>query len=213
MFTPEWWSQTLLSSFVGLALGGLLTRARYERAMRKLRQAPVLQRLARRSHVTAAYKKPEKHRGLIFLVSPTGDAPCRKAIDFHSGTLTHLWLLYTDRSAGVAEDLRKYAQDLGVTVADFERLRVHDYQDLREVRGKVDWIHENLSPYGLESRDVIADFLGMSSNASVGMVLACLDQDRPLQYTMPRHNAEGGKMGVDDPMQVELTWTDVLNAH
>jgi hypothetical protein len=82
---------------------------------------------------------------------------------------------------------------------------INDVYDLLECRNQVDEIYTQL-PAGLSPSDVILDFTGMTAMASVGSVLACLDEQRSLQYTPAVFDEQLRAMRPRDPVEVVLTW-------
>jgi hypothetical protein len=52
--------------------------------------------------------------------------------------------------------------------------------------------------------DVIADYVGLTAHASVGMVLACLHEQAPLQYTPAEYDANLQALRPLPPFEVVL---------
>jgi hypothetical protein len=160
-----------------------------------LRLAGAVRRVARDS------RKPEKRRGLIFLVSQL--EPCRTAVAYHQPVLERCWLLCSTKTLAMAQSLRGEFARSGVRID--EPCVINDVNDPLEFRREVAEIYENL-PEGWQPSDVIADYLGMTAHASVGMVLACLEKDRPLEYTLPVYDDDRRPIGAEDPMEIVLDW-------
>ena len=140
-------------------------------------------------------RAPAKRRGLILLVSnkPT----CAKAIGYHGATLESVWLICSARSLAVAKELQ---QDYpGRIVGD--PLIINDVHDPSEFFTTVDRIYQSV-PVGWNIEDVISDFTGMTSSASVGLVLACLPHQRPLQYTPARYDDALNAIVPLDPIEI-----------
>jgi hypothetical protein len=70
---------------------------------------------------------------------------------------------------------------------------------------KVDAIYTQL-PAGCTPTDVIPDFTGMTTIASVGAVLACLDEQRAMQYTPAVFDETLHAIQPRDPVEVVLSW-------
>ncbi|GAA6622105.1 CRISPR-associated protein [Scytonema sp. NUACC26] len=125
---------------------------------------------------------PDQHKGLILLVSR--EEPCRKAIEYHF-SLEHCWLICSSQTLDLAKKLK---QDFSKLKQDFPKLTIpepiiiNDIYDPLEFYQEVRKIYKYL-PQGWMVEDVIADFTGMTAQASVGMVIASLLEQSSLQYT------------------------------
>ncbi len=82
---------------------------------------------------------------------------------------------------------------------------INDVLDPVDCRNKVESIYNNLPPSCTDS-DVILDFTGMTVIASVGSVLACLDERRSIQYTPGVFNNELKAVQPRDPVEISLDW-------
>ncbi|MGH9767091.1 MAG: CRISPR-associated protein [Blastocatellia bacterium] len=147
-------------------------------------------------------KPPDPRKGLILLVSE--EETCRKAIDWHRDRLAHCWLLYSTKSKSqdTAERLR---QELAGTGVRAEMIFISGVYDPLEFKQKVDSIYAAL-PEGFVESDVILDFTGMTGCASVGSVIACLDEQRPKQYTPGHYDAKLDVTQPLDPVEIVLHW-------
>lgn len=147
-------------------------------------------------------RPPDPRKGLILLVSE--EETCRKAIDWHRERLTHCWLFYSTKSKSqdTAERLR---QELAGTGVRAEMVFVSDVYDPLEFKQKVEGVYAAL-PEGFVESDVILDFTGMTGCASVGSVIACLDEQRPKQYTPGHYDAKLDAMQPLDPVEIVLHW-------
>lgn len=163
----------------------------------------LLGRLAHRLHVAPPLpdkKAPEKRRGVIFLVS--NEPTIRKALDWHRETLEWCRLICSEQSLPLAGKLKAELKQRGV---DAELALINDVLDPVECRNTVDLIYATL-PEGLGESEVILDFTGMTAIASVGAVLACLDEQRSIQYTPGVFDAELKAVRPRDPVEIVLTW-------
>ncbi|MGI8551367.1 MAG: CRISPR-associated protein [Dehalococcoidia bacterium] len=158
--------------------------------------------LSRRRGALAAVepRAPRTRKGLILLIGQPD--PARKAIGYHSETLTHCWLICSDQTKESAQLVRSEFPSIDIpppiTVDDVHNPEVF-FKAVRE-------IYRKGQAEGLAEDEIIADYTGMTASASVGMVLACLT-NRPLQYMQPASvNArlQGTKPG--DPIEIALTW-------
>jgi len=141
---------------------------------------------------------PDRHRGLILLVSR--QEPCEKAIQWHEQTLSYCRLVCSAETAPVADALIQKLQRKNV---DAKRVVVNDVYDPLEVRDEVERIYAGLPP-DLSASEVILDFTGMTTTASVGSVLACLYRDGPMQYTPAWYDKKLEAMQALDPIQIVI---------
>lgn len=153
------------------------------------------------------------HRGLILLVSNNWKEPgtippaCQSALEHHWATLDYCWLLYSSQSEDEKNATTAYIEAKNSSTARTVRIEgdilIADVYSIEEVRDRIDTIYRQL-PDALLETDVIADFTGMTVLASVGMVLACLNPERMMQYTP--QNASGGSFA---PHAVVLSYEDI----
>jgi len=158
----------------------------------------IVARLVRRLPVSASLpgkRSPAQHRGLIFLVSKK--EPCRKAIAFHSPKLERVWLICSNATLPVCKELREDYQNL---ILDDPHV-INDVYDPLEYYSAVQRIHRTL-PDGWANAEVIADYAGMTVQASVGMVMACLNGSHPLQYTPAEFDEQSKPIRSLDPIEV-----------
>jgi CRISPR-associated protein (Cas_Cas02710) len=145
-------------------------------------------------------KRPEKRKGIIFLVS--NEPTIRKALEWHYSELRRCWLVCSEQSIELA---KKFRNEIETDNKKVEIILVNDVFDVVEIRNKVDGIYRKLPPDFSES-DVILDFTGMTSIASVGAFLACLNEDRPIQYTPGVFDTQLRAVQARDPVEVVLDW-------
>ena len=139
----------------------------------------------------------QQYRGLILLVSR--DEPCREAILFHLPRLERCWLICSPQSIAEAEKVSESFP----TVCQDALIVVNDVYDPIAFRDYVNQIYATL-PDGWSEGEVIADYVGMTAHASVGMVLACVGKQRPLQYTPAINTRDGKLIGSMEPIEVNL---------
>lgn len=177
-----------ISAGAGLVLVGVALMLGY--LAQRLRQDPPL----------AGKQEPRQRRGLILLVS---NAPiAQRALAWHDETLEWCWLVCSAQSLPVATQLKDALQTQGKQA---ELVLINDVYDPLECRNKVDALYRQL-PAGLAPTDVILDFTGMTAMASVGSVLACLDEQRALQYTPAVFDEQLRALRPLNPVEVVLTW-------
>lgn len=161
----------------------------------------VSKRLSRLSSVTPALTKdnPEKHRGLILLVSQK--EPCQQAIRYHLPKLQRCWLICSTQTLAIAEKLR---QEFPLVCHD-DPIVINDVYNPLEFRARINEIYLKRLPRGWAETDVIADYVGTTAHGSVGMVLAALGTDRPLQYTPAKLDPETRRpVGCLPPIEIVL---------
>lgn len=165
--------------------------------------AIVLSEIAQRLQPVAlrpGKQPPAKRRGLILLVS-NNQTP-HKAIEWHSETLEYCWFLCSAKSAPIGETLKNQVRNTG---KNGEIVLIDDVFDPVECRDKVEKIYSEL-PEGWQETDVILDFTGLTTCASVGSVLACLNESRPIQYTPAQYDAKLDAQRPIDPIEIVLHW-------
>ena len=140
--------------------------------------------------------RPRKRRGLILLVSRL--EPCKAAIEYHRPRLERIWLVHTEQTRPIADQLTTQYSNL-----EPKPVLVDNINDPLKFSRKISGIYHGLEA-GWRSNDVIVDYLGMTANASVGAVLACIGHDRPVQYTLPVFDKDRHPIGVDEPVEIKL---------
>lgn len=136
-------------------------------------------------------RTPGQHRGLILLVSRA--EPCHVAISHHAGTLERCWLLHSDQTKAIADAI---ANAYTGSPIQFKLVHVNDIYDPMEFYHHIRRIYAQLPPDWLPQQ-VMADYTGMTANASVGMVLASLTPKAPLQYTPLNPNRNESMMPIE----------------
>jgi hypothetical protein len=144
-------------------------------------------------------RRPQKHRGLILLVS--NEEPCQQAIRYHLPKLQRCWLVCSAQTLPIAEKLR---QEFPMVCQDTPVV-INDIYDPLEFRIRINEIYLKRLPVTWAETDVIADYVGTTAHGSVGMVLAALGTDRPLQYTPAKLDPDTRKpIGCLDPIEIVL---------
>ena len=144
--------------------------------------------------------RPVERRGLILLVSR--EDTCQTAIKWHERRLEWCWLICSAQTEPVAEKLKGGLEDDGVHA---EKRIVEDAFDPVEVKEIVEGIYDVL-PSGLTETEVILDFTGMTTPASVGAVLACLNDKRSIQYVPAEYDKRLDAVRPLDPVEIILSW-------
>ena len=196
------WLSTSNRAAIGIALGALLAlwfiTWLLGRLLLRMRPAPPL----------PDKKTPEQRRGLILLIS--NEPTAQKAMAWHQGTLERCWLVCSEQKKSF-ETATKLKSELEQQGKKAELILIHDVFDPVECRNKIDAIYTSL-PAGLNPSDVILDFTGMTSVVSVGSVLACLDEQRAIQYT-PGVYKDGAAVQPRDPVEITLHWGMLRNTN
>jgi hypothetical protein len=136
---------------------------------------------------------PLQKRGLILLVSNIES--CKEAIRYHGDTLERCWLICSEQSRDKAKELEQWIEDFvpGNMKVLVDVKSTKDVFDPREFYQAVYSIYSFL-PNGWTIDDVISDFTGMTSQASIGMAIACMTIGGELQYT-PAQMIDGKPTG------------------
>jgi len=143
----------------------------------------------RTAFVVEGAEPPPLKRGLICLVSGGSEATVEAAVSYHRPALERLWLVTTDSFLGLAQELVTAYAKLAPQVVHIPDAARFDH---RAVEQKVDDLYFDL-PEDLTPTDVISDITGGTKPMSLGMMLACLDAQRDLQYIPQR--TEPGRDG------------------
>ena len=188
------WLPTSHYTIIGIIVGSVLVLVGV---------AWMIEHLARRWHPAPPLpnkQPPQQRRGIIFLVS--NEPTIQRALAWHRDTLQWCWLVCSEQTLPLAGKLRAELQAQGKKA---ELVVLNDVFDLVECRNKVDAIYTQL-PAGCTPADVILDFTGMTTVVSVGAVLACLDDQRAMQYTPAVFNEQLHAVQPRDPVEVVLSW-------
>lgn len=181
-------SRAAIQIVIGTGLVLCLAAAALALALARQRPAPV----------DLGKELPRSRRGLILLVSKP-EVP-RKAMKHHIPMLECCWLICSRESHAVAEKLKEEFAD---RVKKIEIVFVNDVNDPLAFSEQVNLIYGHL-PSGWREDDVIADYTGMTAHGSVGMALACISPQRPMQYTPAIYSKELQAHEPLDPFEIVL---------
>lgn len=129
-----------------------------------------------------------KSRGLVLLVSNADSAKYAVLHHFTGGPLERVWLIASgDTDAAefgpgtlkLAGELKAWAATLGRPLD----IQVLQAVSAAEAHDTFDAVRRIYRTCGLPPAEVIADFTGGTKPMTVGLILASLDAERPLQYT------------------------------
>jgi hypothetical protein len=188
------WLSTRNYAVVGIIIGAVLVLVAVQWVLSRW-----VQRL-RPSLPVPNKQTPAPCRGLICLVS--NEPTLRKALAWHQTSLQWCRLICSEQSMPLAQKVRDELQAQG---KDAELVFIHDVLDPVACRDTVDRLYSNL-PADLDESEVILDFTGMTSIVSVGAVLGCLDEKRPIQYTPGVFDTELKVQHPRDPIEIVLSW-------
>lgn len=138
-----------------------------------------------------------RYKGLILLVS--NEEACRTAIQFHQPVLKRCWLICSPKTLDQAEQLQQqFPECLDQPIV------INDIYDPVKFCNCVHSIYRTRLPKGWQEADVIADYTGMTVHASVGMVLACVERGRSLQYTPAKFDEQNRPVRSLSPIRIQL---------
>lgn len=141
---------------------------------------------------------PQKHRGLIFLFSR--EETLREAIQYHQPMLEHCWLLVTPEMQDRASQAMSHFPHLRFTLHPLSDRYDSQacYQTVRDV------YQREASRLGISPQQVIADITGGTKPMTMGMIVACLEGDYPIEHVPTAFNAAGQPTGPLPPIQIKV---------
>ncbi len=131
--------------------------------------------------------------------------PLFSALKAHASSLDHLWFLGTADSPGakgsssIFEDLKAYLLRNKTALGLKNNIEIHfldpiemseDYLVTECVRKTVDEVF-NKRPKGLKESDIVADCTGGTKSMTLGVILACLEENRDLQLIGSKYKEDG----------------------
>jgi hypothetical protein len=145
-----------------------------------------------------AWRCPQKHRGLVFLFSR--EETLREAIQHHQPVLEHCWLLVTPEMQEVANQAMSHFTDLRFTIH-----ALSDRYDSQACYQTVCDIYQREAPrLGIPPEQVIADITGGTKPMTMGMIVACLEEDYPIEHVPTAFDATGRPTGPLPPIQITV---------
>jgi len=141
---------------------------------------------------------PPKRKGLIALVSR--EPTLLEAIRYHEDELKCCWLIVTQevKDRGVVENVRKQAPEI-----HFEERGLQDEYDARECYAIVRGIYQDdVARFGLKPKDVIADITGGTKPMTMGMVLACIEGEYPVEHVPAVYDEELKAQKPLEPIEI-----------
>ncbi len=144
------------------------------------------------------------YAGLIAFMSPKEESPAERAIRFHwddgrNQNYQYCWLICTEKSVTAAEKMvAKLAQEgclMGTKIffddyvikqankRDISLLVPEEFvDDPNYIQNLVQSIYADALEKGLSESQIIADYTGGTKSMTAGMVIACADPNRHLEY-------------------------------
>ena len=142
--------------------------------------------------------------------------PVIEAICSHKSELQHCWLVgttNTEKAKGsimyqdvLIEFLRKekgvncefyFGEEYAIPVDDDALICEKTYKMIKEIFGRA-------SSFGLQVKDIIADFTGGMRSMVAGMVLSCLDRDNDIQLVGTKYNSIAQPEGPLFPIHISF---------
>ncbi len=165
----------LVLAIIGL---GLLVALAYSAgAIQRRMVGPAAYRVVDRPH-------PKPARGLIAFVSLKQREHLERALHYHGPALERVWLVATPDAEALAAEI-KAEYETGQRRVSVEPL--NDPYELLRAREVVEHIYR--SQLGdLPEEAVVADFTGGTKPMAAGMIFACLNPRRSLQYVPARYH-------------------------
>ena len=155
-------------------------------------------RLSPRGREELNKSKPEAHRGLVLLVSQP--VACRTAIQHHLLKLERVVLICSPQTRSMAEDLQREFPLLTTEI-----MTADDVLDPKLIYDLVRKAYSKL-PKDFPAEEMISDYTGMTAHASVGMVLACMERDWPLEFTPALLDENRKPIGSLPPIEIGLSY-------
>lgn len=137
-------------------------------------------------------------------VEQSNFAPTVKAIISHKGELTHCWLLATIGSQPEAQGSLLYAKLLAEYLKQRHGIQCNFYygdnytislDEDSQVLGKtydlVQQVFKEVRSKNLSAREIVADFTTGFRSMTLGMILACLDEERDIEFIGTHYNETG----------------------
>jgi hypothetical protein len=146
----------------------------------------------------AAFPHPERYRGLVFLFSR--EDTLREAVQYHQPTLEHCWLLVTPEMRDRAASVVSRFPDLPFTIHPLG----DRYDSQACYQTILDIYQRGASRQGIPPQQVIADITGGTKPMTMGMIVACLEGDYPIEHVPTAFNAAGEPTGPLPPIQIRV---------
>jgi hypothetical protein len=138
---------------------------------------------------------------IVFGGLQPNNSPAERAINFHwrngTGKLKHCWIICTDSSLAPVNAMVDRLNDTGGLQfyhGTYNELKddfgnqmsllvpQDDIDDPNYFQKLVDAIYQDANSKGLQNNEIVADYTGGTKSMTAGMVIACIDSSRQLQY-------------------------------
>ena len=148
----------------------------------------------------AHLENPDKHEGLIFLFSR--EQTLREAIEYHRDALRHCWLLVTPQMQDQAQQAIHNFPGIRFTLHSLS----HHYNTQQCYRTVQNIYAEEAPRLEIAPRRVISDITGGTKPMTMGMIVACLDGNRPIEHIPTAYDSLGRPTGPLPPIQIKAQW-------
>jgi hypothetical protein len=141
---------------------------------------------------------PARQRGLLFLFSR--EETLREAIQYHQPALEHCWLLVTPEMQEHARAAMGHFPGLRFTLHPLS-----DRYDSQACYQTVRDIYRLEAPrLGIPPQRIIADITGGTKPMTMGMIVACLEGNYPIEHVPAPFDATGQPTGPLPPIQITV---------
>jgi hypothetical protein len=158
-----------------------------------------------------------QRQALIAISSPGSQKATEPIVRFHyrgernqlEPRLRHCWLI-----AGPGEGQDSSYENALAIQKDYPTIevrikRIDDADDPKKVFELVQQIYKEAEALGIPRSEIIADYTGGTKSMTAGLILACTEQDRDLQYMKPRRYTTDGRADPaagSDPISVDTNF-------
>lgn len=188
-----WGGLVLGAVGVGLLLIGTVTFVFFYHRSRQRMRASISK--------IADLPSPRKHQGLIFIFSY--EQTLREAVKYHLPE--YCWLLVTPKMQQPA------AQSIAAINADcpeiqFDTVPIPNLYDTQACYQAVRKVYQQEADLNnLEPKDIISDITGGTKPMTMGMILACLEGDYPIEHVPTEFDPVTGRpRGPLPPIQISV---------
>ncbi|MFQ6059155.1 MAG: hypothetical protein ACE5MB_09800 [Anaerolineae bacterium] len=156
------------------------------------------QRRRRRSATIMDKPRPKKYQGLIVLVSR--EETLREAIEYHRPQLKYCWLVTTPEMEETARKVQGQYRDV-----HFILRPVREKYDTRGCYELVRDIYQReAGRLGLDPYRIIADITGGTKPMTMGMILACIEGEYPLEHVPTEYDVDLRPKGPLPPIEIAV---------
>lgn len=141
---------------------------------------------------------PRKYEGLIFMFTQKETA--REAIRHHLPALKHVWLIVTPQKQAEAGEIVVDFPEVSFSV-----LPISNLYDTQSCYNVVRHIYERgTQDVGIPPQNIIADITGGTKPMTMGMIVACIEGDLPIEHVPTKFDSSNNPMGPLPPIEIRL---------